>query len=91
MGALCGALTPHHSAERHAFHMLPCAALPPMHTLGCSLESSAPACPKAEAAAAIAIAAEATCAGPLRPAARTLAAVESPAGANSNMRVTVEC
>ena len=56
-----------------------------------SLRSSAPACPKAKVAAAIAIAAGGTCAGPPRPAARTRATVESPAGAKSIMRVTVEC
>ena len=60
----CAVRRPHTSPQRtgrHGFHMLPCAALPPMHTLGCSLESSALAFAKAEAEAAIAIAAGATC------------------------------
>lgn len=61
-----------------------------MHTLGCSLESSAPASQKAEAAAAIAIAAGATCAGPPRPAARSYVSIEGPEGGISSRRVNVE-
>ena len=90
MGAACGALTPHRSAQGGTVST--CSRVQPAsHAhLGCSLESSAPASPKAEAAAAIAIAAWATCGGRPRPAARLCVSIEGPEDGISSRRVNVE-
>ena len=76
--------------ERLEFDMLQCAALPPVQPLKFSLESSALASPKAKAAIARAVTAEATCAVPPRLAKKSCASIEGPEGAISSRRVNVE-
>ena len=62
--------------ERREFDMLQCAALPLVQPLECALGSSALASPKAKAATARALTAEATCAVPPRLAKKSCASIK---------------